>query len=389
MARRLIVALILFSGLAFGQALSGRWSAKVSLLPPPVALSSMELALRGKLLDWTVGGTAEFFGTDGWVWQTVTAEGPIGPVRAAWTVLFGPLAPSFLYAYGRYGLLLSGVDLTLHTALVGPNGPYTFTGGPSGGAVLEAQTALNGLKVSLELGIGARKQDFAIVYAGVGTYQKVFPIDPFPGGLTFHYLKLGAEAVPLCCGVSLDLGFAFTKAGFDSLTATVKSVPICCGISFDAEVKFTPTAKAVSLKPKWAGIEGCFTVYGDAKFVGSSWQGIEVYGFKIRCALADCTYAELLTALNVTKVEEILEQDIFQGAEFEYLKLGFCGAGCCGGKWSLGVSLYFRPTGALFGLSRVLLDARIPVLTGLTADLGLSAVVGGPAGLTLGWTFTF
>ncbi|MFN3346233.1 MAG: hypothetical protein ACK42E_00240 [Candidatus Bipolaricaulaceae bacterium] len=389
MARRIVVLIFAFSGLVFGQTLSGSWSAKVSLLPPPVALDSLEFTLQGKLFDWTVGGRAEFFGTDGWVWQTFFAQGWLGPVSSEWTLLFGPLAPSFLYAYGKYGLLFTGIDLALHTAMVGPNGPYTFTGGPSGGAVLEFSQKLNGLKLSGELGFGARKQDFVILYSGVGTYKKILPVDPFPGGLTFTYLKLGLEGVPLCCGVTMDLGFSFTKEGFESLTATAKSIPLCCGISFDTEVEFTTTAKTVSVRPKWAGIEGCLTVYGDAVFSGNAWQGIAVYGFKVRCDLGDCTYVEFLTALNVAKVEEILEEDLFQNTEFERIKLGFCGPGCCGDNWTLDVGLFFKPSGSLFGLSRVLLDATIPVMANLQVELGLAAVVGGPAGLTVGWTFTF
>lgn len=389
MVRRLAFLVLVFSGLVFGQALSGTWSAKISFLPPPVALDSTEFTLKGKLFDWTVGGTAEFFGTDGWVWQTFFAQGGFGPVSSEWTFLFGPLAPSFLYAYGKYSIPVNSLNLVLHTAMVGPNGPYTFTGGPSGGAVLEITHELNGLKLSGELGFGARKQDFIILYTGVGTYKKVLPVDPFPGGLTFTYLKLDVEGVPLCCGVTLDLGFAFTKEGFKSLTGTVKGIPLCCGISFDAEVEFTTTTKTVSLRPKWAGIAGCFTVYGDAVFAGNAWQGIEIYGFKVRCDLGDCAYAEFLTAFDVAKIEAILQEDIFQNAEYEYLKLGFCGAGCCGGNWTLDVGLFFKPSGALFGLSRVVLEAVVPLMANLSVNASLTGLVGGPAGLTVGCTFTF
>ncbi len=389
MARRLALAILLFSGLVFGQALSGSWSTKIVLLPPPVGLESLEFTLQGKLLDWTLGGKAEFFGTDGWVWQTFTAQGRLGPAESEWTLLFGPLAPAFLYCLGKTSLVVSGLELSLYSAYVGPNGPYVFTGGPSGGTVVEAEQNINGISLTLELGFGARKQDFTIIYSGVGTYTKTMPVDPFPGGFSFTYLELGLEGVSLCCGLSMDIGFAFTKEGFDSVSFLLKEAPLCCGISFDVEVKFTTTAKEVNIKPKWAGIEGCLTVYGDVNFAGGVIGGIEVYGLKLRCDLGDCTYAEFLTALNVAKVEEILKKDIFQNAEFEYVQLGFCGAGCCGGRWTLDVSLFFKPSGGLFGLSRVLLDASIPVMANFSVDLGLSAAVGAQAGLTVGWTFTF
>ncbi|MGB9758139.1 MAG: hypothetical protein ACPLRP_00965 [Candidatus Bipolaricaulaceae bacterium] len=391
MIKRLLLLTFVFSGLVFGQTLSGSWAAKVSLLPPPVGLASTEFTLRGKLFGWTVGGRAEFFGSDGWVWQTFTAQGDLGPVSSEWTALFGPLAPAFLYLYGKYSLTISGMDAILHTAMVGPDvPPYVFTGGPSGGTVLETRAKLNGLAFSTEIGFGARKQDFTLVYSGFGSYEKVFPVDPFPGGLEFTYLKLSAEGLPLCCGIALDLGFSFTKEGFDELSVTAKTIPLCCGISFDASVNFTTTSKEVEIKPKWAGIEGCFTVYGDVHFQAPSLiQGLEIYGLKLRCDLGDCTYAEFLTALDVIKVEEILKEDIFQGGEFEYVKLGFCGAGCCGGKWTLGIGFYFQRTGSLFGLSRILADLSFPLMANFTAHVDLSAPVGGLASLTLGWTFSF
>ena len=392
MVRRALFALLLFSGLAFGQTLSGSWSTKISLLPPPVALSSTEFELFGTVAGWKVGGRAEFFGTDGWVWQTLMAQGEFRSISSEWTLLFGPLAPAFLYALGKTTFAYSGLDLTLWSAMVGPNvPPYVFTGGPSGGTVLELGYNLEGVRVSGELGFGARKQDFTLIYSGVGTYTKTFPVDPFPGGFEFRYLKLSAEDVPFCCGISLDLGFSFTKEGFDEFSATLKSIPICCGISFDASVTFTTTQKTIAIKPKWEGITGCFTVYGDVNFQEpGAFQGIEVYGFKVRCELAECNYLEILTAFDPAKVEEMLGEEIFQNDEFEYVKLGFCGPGCCGGNWQLDLSAYFtRSGGALFGLSRILADFSLPIMANLTVDVGLSAPVGGLASLTVGWTFTF
>lgn len=389
MGKRILVFLLLGGFLAYGQALSGSWSAKISLLPPPAGLSSLEFALQGDLFGWTVGEKAEFLGADGWVWQTFTAQGAFGPMDTKWTLLFGPLAPAFLYALGETRLPISGLGVTLYSAYVGPNvPPYVFMGGPAGGMVVEASSSLNGVDLSIELGIGARKQDFTIIYSGIGTYTKTFPVDPFPGGLEFTYLAIAAKNAPFCCGISLDLGFAFTKVGFESLSATLKSIPLCCGISLDAEVKFTTTGKTVAINPKWEGITGCLTVYGNVNYSPGKVQGLELYGFKVRCELGDCSYAEFLTALDVAKMEEILG-DIFQDAEFEYMKLGFCGQGCCGGQWTLGLSLFFRPSGALWGLSRVALAAEVPVMANLTVELGLSAAVGAQAGLTVGWTFTF
>ena len=387
MVRRALFALLLFSGLAFGQTLSGSWSTKISLLPPPVALSSTEFELFGTVAGWKVGGRAEFFGTDGWVWQTLMAQGEFRSISSEWTLLFGPLAPAFLYALGKTTFAYSGLDLTLWSAMVGPNvPPYVFTGGPSGGTVLELGYNLEGVRVSGELGFGARKQDFTLVYTGVGTYTKTFPVDPFPGGFEFRYLKLSAEDVPFCCGISLDLGFSFTKEGFDEFSATVKSIPICCGISFDASVTFTTTGKRVAIEPKWEGITGCFTVYGDVNFQEpGAFQGIEVYGFKVRCELAECNYLEILTAFDPAKVEEMLGEEIFQNDEFEYVKLGFCGPGCCGGKWQLDLSAYFKHSGgALFGLNRFLVKFSFPITASFLGGLEF-----GSSGCALKWYFSF
>ncbi|MCS7216609.1 MAG: hypothetical protein NZ924_02825 [Candidatus Bipolaricaulota bacterium] len=325
-------------------------------------------------------------GADGWVWQTFMAQGALEPIVTDWIFLFGPSAPAFLYAYGRYVLQISGLGFTVHTAMVGAS----VAGGPSGGTVIECKTTLSDFAIAGELGLGAYKENFTLTYTGVSTHEKVLPLNPFPGGLEFRYLELSAEAVPLCCGICLDLGFSFVKeGGFDRLTATLKGIPLCSGLTLDAEVELTTTVKTVRLKPSWAEIKGCLTVYGDIRFTDHSWQGIELYGAKIRCDLGDHAYAEFLTAFDVRKLEELLKDaEIFQGAEFEYVKFGFSGLGCCGGKWALAIGLYFQPAGSLFGLSRVLLDACIFLLENFAADLKLSFGSMSSASLTLGWTIT-
>ncbi|MCX7750284.1 MAG: hypothetical protein N2320_01765 [Candidatus Bipolaricaulota bacterium] len=366
---------------------SGSWSAKVNLLPT-ISIDN-QLTLTADWSGWKVGGTAEFFGTDGYVWQTVTVGGMFGPAKTEWTVLFGPLAPAYLYTLGKTTFSWGGLELDLYTAHVGPTIPGYFFGGPSGGAVVVAKADLGGTKVSLAAGFGASLSPFTITFTGVGTYTKTYPVDPFPGGSSFTNLKIDATGIPFCCGVTLDSALTFTKAGFDALSLTLKGVPLCCGVTFDTTVRYTTTAKTVAVTPRWKGIEGCLAVYGDAVFVGNTWQGIAIYGFKVRCALGECNYLELLTALNVAALEALLEEDIFQGPEFEYLKLGFCGAGCCGGKYTLTLTSYFQPMGSLFGLRRLEAVAKVPVMANFTLDLVLGVTVGGPASLALGWTFTF
>jgi hypothetical protein len=61
-------------------------------------------------------------------------------------------------------------------------------------------------------------------------------------------------------------------------------------------------AKTVETGLKFAGLgDACFTVYGDAIKTDNAWTGIDIYGWKIKCALGDCNYVEFLTALNVTR----------------------------------------------------------------------------------------
>jgi len=80
---------------------------------------------------------------------------------------------------------------------------------------------------------------------------------------------------------------------------------------------------------------------------------------------------------------------VFKPDEFQYIKLGLCGPSFCREKWHLSLSAYFKPSGALFGLSRILADFSLPIMANLTVDVGLSAPVGGLASLAVGWTFTF
>ena len=385
-----LLLLAAVSVLGVGQlTFSGSWDATVHLLPT-VGMDT-ELTLYAEVGGWKVGGTTEFYSADGYVWQTFDVAGMFGPLSVEWTFLFGPQAPAFLYTLGTAKLQLGGFDLTAHTAYVGPTIPgYFFSGGPSGGAVVVAAADPGGgMEFSAAVGFGARLADFAIVFTGVNTYTKTFPVDPFPGGLQFTYLELGLENLPFCCGITLDAKFAFTRVGFDYIEFTAINVPLFAGVVFDVGVRYGVDEKTVSVTPKWAGIVGCLTVWGDVVFDDFTLQGIELYGFRIRCELAECNYAEFLTAFNVPAVEEVLEEDIFEGAEFQYVKLGFCGPGCCGEQYTLELTAYFQPMGSLFGVRRLTVDAGIPIMANLIWKLAMEVVVGGPLSLATGWAFTF
>ncbi len=196
-------------------------------------------------------------------------------------------------------------------------------------------------------------------------------------GIMFKDLTLTLKNISLCCGISFSGELLFTKAGFQHLKLSADNLfSPCCGINVGLDVEFGAAFKKVSPRFSWAGITGCFTVYGDARVSGTALQGIELYGWRIRCDLAPCGYLEVLTALNVGKIEAIFQADIFRGDEYQMVKLGFCGAGCCGGSWNLAITTFLSPTGGLFGITRVWIDAEFPILPNLRAVLNVSPTLG-------------
>lgn len=196
-------------------------------------------------------------------------------------------------------------------------------------------------------------------------------------GIMFKDLTITLKDVSLCCGITFTSTFYFTKAGFQHLTLSMDNLfSPCCGINVGVDIEFGTAYKKVSPRFSWPGISGCFTVYGDVRTSGFSIQGIEIYGWKIRCDLAPCGYIEILTALNVAKIEEIFKADIFFDDEYEMVKIGFCGQGCCGGSWNLAVTTFFSPTGGLFDIKRMWIDADFPLTKDLKVVLNLSPTLG-------------
>jgi len=205
-------------------------------------------------------------------------------------------------------------------------------------------------------------------------------------GIYFKDAKVSLKGISFCCDVTYDVETSFSKAnGFEYLKFTAKNLfPICCGISFDMSVKFTTDMKEVSITPKLAEIgDACFTLYADLDWSNNAIGGLEVYGWKIRCDLAECNYIEFLTALDPSYKAF---KDIFKGDEFQYAKFGFCGPGCCGGNYKVDVAIYFDNGGGLFGVSRLGANLEIPVMSNFTARASFSTME--PV-LGFGWTFKF
>lgn len=383
----LVLGLIaVLGGSVFGQNLTGSWVLDLSLLPT-LGLTSTSLQLAYTVSGWTLKSESEFT-TDAWVWQTLGAQGNFGPLKIDGDMLFGPVLPDFLYGQLFLGTSLAGVEAELWTAMAGE-----AILGPSGGAVIRLRREVDGVVITSTTGIGAwlPEEGFTITYTPSGL-TKTYAVDPFPGGFQFTREELSVGGIPFSCGITLDVSFAFTKEeGFDYLTFTAKNLlAFCCDIGLDASVTFTTTGKEVELRPYWEGIEGCFTIYGDVQYGAGLLGGLEIYGFRLRCDLAECNYVEFLTALDVEKIEDILQEDIFEEDEFEYVKLGFCGPGCCGGEYTVDVAVYFQDiTGPLFGITRLGAEISIPIMANFTLQSSFGVGVGGETSLSLGWTFTF
>jgi len=374
----LLLAAFAVSGL--GWTLSGTWSAEISLLPLP-ALRSTELSLVYTTTRWNVASNSEFSFPWGWVWQEFNLGSSSPLAGLSGDVLFGPAIPDFLYAQIVGSMSLGGIEVKVRTAMIG-----AALGGPLGGAVGEVALPLGNARFQGILGFGASLPEDGFTIYHVSGLSKTYATDPRPGGFQFTEAKLSLTGLSLCCGINHDVTFLFTKAGFEYVEFVARNLPgFCCGISWDAAVRFAVNEKTIVLTPKWAGITGCLTVYGDVRFADHTWDGIEIYGWRVRCELGDCAYIESLTAFDVAKVEEILaDEDLFQDDEFAYVKLGFCGPGCCGGRYAVDVAVYFVPAGALFGINRVTVGMEIPLGPGLTMRARFATPV-----LTLGWDLAF
>ncbi|HEC62878.1 MAG TPA: hypothetical protein ENI38_00590 [Candidatus Acetothermia bacterium] len=399
MARKfgLSLAWLALPWVGWAMTIGGSMSVGIQLLPTQ-GLDYAVFTLEAQVSGWNFGGTAEFLNNDGWVWQEITAQGSLGFGDASWTLLFGPQGPAFLYSLGEVSLEFGGVDFTVYSAYVGPNVPgYFFSGGPSGGLVVLAETELDGVSFSSVTGFGARLSPFTITYTGVGTYTKTYPVDPFPGGLRFIYQELSLTGVPFCCGITFDASLAFSKEeGFESLELSVHDVfPICCGITFDLGIVYTTEGKTIWAAPNWPEVEeACFQLYLDLESRGGEnadlfLEAIRVDGWRIYCEIAECNWVELVSFLSPENAWLYGYSGVFQGEEFEYFKLGLCGPGCCGGEYQAEFAFYFRPSGVLFGLNRFTAWLSIPVMAGFAFEVSLEAGPGVATSLTAGWTFSF
>ncbi len=410
----LVLAAVCVLGFSGWAQISGAWETELILLPDPeLAYTKLDIhyTIDG---NWTISSSSKFTGT-GFAAQSFGILGMLGPAQIEGKMAFNPSSEDTVLVTFPDGCDPQSASVTLEAPA------YMWTKG-------RAEMDLMGTTLL------ARVVHFAYPYApsyywpccspqtesyilfcltGQGEYVSITgKFEDCCYGLSFAGALLELTGLSLCCGITHDATLSFSKAGFEYLKFTATSLfPLCCGITFDAEVKFTVDSKVASITPRWEGIgEICVTLFADVVWDEADhlFGGIEIHGWKIRCELGDCAYIEMLTALEVAKVEQALkiandadrklcefeEEDeyepVFQGDEFEYIKLGFCGPGCCGGTYSVDVAVFFQEEGTLFGITRVEADAKVPVMTNLSLFTSFSMdAVANAHQMSVGWDFRF
>ena len=376
-ALALAFAALLFGVVGLAQ-ISGSWSGKLALLPN-LSFSYTQLVLNTTVAGFEISSTSKFT-SSGFESQKFSISGAFGPTEVSGVMGFDAAAPAYAYTDLSTSLSFAGVDITgkvFHG--VYPYGQSYFEKNyaplkwtdvcptPQTGSTLMLYT----LETSVEpISVSARFSDCC-------------------EGIEFYDLTITLEDLSLCCGIAYDLKFYFTKDGFEYVLVSIDPLfELCCGISFGVDVKFTVDAKEVTPSFSWGGIEGCVTVWGDVVQTGTQIAGWELYGYKIFCELAECYSFEIVTAFNVPEVEAIIG-DVFKGDEFEYIAIGACGPACCGGTWTLDVTVFFGG-GTLFDISRFLVETEVPLMDALSVslDFGYDVPKAEPS-FTVGWTFTF
>ncbi|MGC9530333.1 MAG: hypothetical protein ACP5G2_07005 [Candidatus Bipolaricaulaceae bacterium] len=414
-ALAILAACSLFGFVGLGQ-ITGEWDTTLNIIPD-VGLESSTLTLTYTVAGWDLTSISAF-GSTGFASQDFEFAGMLGPVALEGAMAFSPgdeviydecgivtpwtvLGPHYMSSEVSTTVEFAGLELGL-----------TITHDADYVAILEGEQTPGDticydkyFLTALDYYYCATDDKTLVWLPSYMTWTMDITADPFTAsvvfddvctGIQFKEATFGFTDLSLCCGILFDVEMGFNKCyGFDYLKFTAEDLfPICCGISFDASVKFTTTSKTVTLEPTWEGISGCFEFYGDLDYEGGEngdllLNSIRVDGFKVRCELAECNYIEFVTFLSPDKAANYGYYGVFEEGEFEYVKLGFCGPGCCGGEYSLAMSIFFDNGGGLFGISRLGADMSIPVMANFAVNAAFGVTTAGDTSLDIGWTFTF
>ncbi|MGY4706535.1 hypothetical protein ACVNPS_02105 [Candidatus Bipolaricaulota sp. J31] len=196
-----------------------------------------------------------------------------------------------------------------------------------------------------------------------------FVFDDVSTGIQFVRATVSLDDFQPCCGIGVSAELSFTKCrGFEYLDITLEdALKLCCGLDFDITIHFTSTHKTVALDFDGILWKPCVRIYAEPEFLdGFVIGGLSIYGIELYCQFDDCSYAKFLTAFDVVALEEILEEDIFQGDEYEYLEVGVCGQACCGGRYQFTGFIFFQESGSFMGITRVGAELTFPFFPGFT-----------------------
>lgn len=179
-------------------------------------------------------------------------------------------------------------------------------------------------------------------------------------GTVFRRIKVAWEGLPLFPGLFLDASLSFSKCfAFEGFSFVLRDFFLgCCGITATVSGNIGLDSLALSFSPKWAGLSGCLTVYGDLLWDGSAVLGLSVQGLGLTCYAGNFK-VRMVTAFDPDAVED--KTDItFYSAEWEYLGLTYEGQGCCGSP-EFTAEFWFGDKGLVFGLQRFRVNLEVPL----------------------------
>lgn len=363
-------------------AIKGSWTATVCLLPSPMTLTST-LTITTTLAGFDVTSVTAF-GAAGITSQRFGLKGLFGPFDVSGNMWFQPSPAAYLASDLVTGFDFGGVKIGATIRHWTPGNFRTTEWSPD----------TDPCATQTPPGVGY------LQYIFTGTISPVTFRVRFADcctGAAFQDLRISLTGYDLCCGVKLNFQFDFAKSGFTSLAISGINIPLCCGVSFDVSITYTTTNKSVSFTPRFAGIaEACFTVWGAPFGTPTNvWDGLRIDGYRIRCTLAGCNYLEYVHAflpIQTTIPAAIRGKFLAACGEYEYLELGFCGPGCCGGTYNVTLRmLWGNVDPGLFGLTRFVGVVAVPVMANFTLNFEFVAPVSTCATqrFCFGWTFTF
>jgi hypothetical protein len=213
---------------------------------------------------------------------------------------------------------------------------------------------------------------------------------------TFGENRLILKGPWICegCPTNWELEFLQTKAGFDHLSFLVKDVEIPCpgcgGIQtfFDVEITYTVDTKTVEpalrVVSDWVACVRPFvsllTPTG-----GLGIEGVDLFGFEIRCEIPGGYTLRLATSFNPLRDSAVTGYAQF----FELWQVEGPVVPCCGSPGRFQLSTYFqRAGGTLFGFGMANMILHFPLSREVLINVGLMIGDVDPLDPTKRWILT-